>query len=182
MQNWQEKDELLLLKAAKDGDHDAFGTLYGRYVTPVYRFLYAHLGNCMDAEDLTGEVFMRAWRSMGSYRQQGLPFSAFLFRIARNAVVDHYRKNRHNGSTDLEDLSYLPDKGNDPGTQAQLNLENAELRARLGQLREDYQSVLIARFISGLSPEETAAAMGKTTGAVRVLQHRALAALRKLLE
>ena len=92
MSNLGEVDDIQLLKTAQDGNAEAFGELYERYAQRVFRFLYAHLNNQQDAEDLTGEVFLRVWRALGNYKERGVPFLAFLFRIARNALIDHYRR------------------------------------------------------------------------------------------
>ncbi len=177
-----DSEDLRLLKLAQSGDAGAFGILYERYAPPVHRYLYAHLSDRLDAEDLTAEVFVRAWQKLPDYRQEGVPFVAYLMRIAHNMLVDHYRKS---GRTIMDDLMIevdFQDAQADTGAQALVNLEHQELIRLLGQLREDHRQVLVSRFLSGLSPEETAQAMNKTAGAIRVLQHRALEALRKLFE
>jgi len=175
-------DDFQLLKKSQNGDAQAFGELYERHALAVFRFLYAHLDDRLDAEDLTEEVFLRTWRSLPRYRNQGVPFKAFLFRVAHNALVDYYRSRQHNsGELSIED-SVIHDLRAEPGSLFQKNQEHQELRNMLEDLREDYQTVLIARFLADLSPEETAQVMGRSVGAVRVLQHRALTALRKLLE
>jgi RNA polymerase sigma-70 factor (ECF subfamily) len=171
-----------LLKSAQDGNTEAFGMLYERYADRVFRFLFAHVDNRLDAEDLTEDVFLRVWRSLPNYREQGVPFLAYLFRIARNALIDHYRRSGPvKNQVSIEDLS-LHDGNPGPGESAISSLEREELRVSLEQLREDYRMVLVLRFLSELSPEETAQVMGRTPGAVRVLQHRALSALRSMLD
>jgi len=175
-------DDIQLLESARQGDAEAFGGLYERYADRVFRFLFAHVDNRLDAEDLTEDVFMRVWRSLPGYREQGVPFLAFLFRIARNALIDHYRRS---GSTkqqvSIDDLS-LHDHNPGPSETLINSFEREELRLSLEQLRDDYRTVLVLRFLSELSPEETAQVMGRSPGAVRVMQHRALAALRSMLE
>lgn len=180
---WRDVDDVQLLKIAKEGEPEAFGELYERYAQVIFRFFYANLNNRFDAEDLTEEVFLRALRSLPKYRDQGFPFPAFLFRIAQNALVDHYRRSGRSAldvSTD-EDIQ-IRDEKPDPAESAAKNLQNQELRKVLDQLREDYRNVLVLRFLNDLSPEETAQVMDRSVGAVRVLQHRALAALRNLLD
>lgn len=171
-----------LLLAAQNGNAQAFAELYERHARAVFRYLYAHLDNYLDAEDLTGEVFLRAWQSLPRYDERGVPFLAFLLRIARNAVVDHYRRNKH-GEMDVNDTmeTTLRDPRPGPAELSALRTEHQELMHHLSGLREDYQTVLILRFISDLSPEETAQAMERSIGSVRVLQHRALAAIRKTI-
>lgn len=174
-------DDHQLLKSAKDGDTEAFGFLYERYAERVFRFLFAHLDNRLDAEDLTEEVFLRVWRSLPNFREQGVPFLAFIFRIARNALIDHYRRSgQTKNQVSIEEIT-VRDGNPGPIESAISSLEREELRISLEQLREDYRTVLVLRFLSELSPEETAQVMGRSTGAIRVLQHRALLALRAML-
>jgi len=176
-------DDHELIKKAKHGDPQAFGDLYECHAPAVFRYLYAHLESRMDAEDLTGEVFLKAWQSLPNYIERGVPFLAFLFRIARNALVDHYRQNNRIEARSPEDMD-----GYRTGESAGLieligdQMEHQQIIRKLGQLRPDYQSVLTLRFFGELSPEETAQVMNRSVGAVRVLQHRAILALRQQLD
>ncbi len=182
MPNWQNSEDSELIRIAQEGESEAFGELYQRNAQIVFRFIYANLNNRLDAEDLTEEVFLRAWRSLSKYRQKGVPFLAYLFKIARNVLIDFYRRaGRSGGHMSIEEKQ-LTDFKPDPGETAILNIEHQEVRQTLTQLREDYRTVLMLRFLSGLSPAETGQVMGRTPGAVRILQHRALSALRSLLE
>src|SRR3989337_1690422 len=156
MPDWQRVDDIQLLIAAQSGDAEAFGELYERYAGRVFRFLYAHLDNRLDAEDLTEDVFLRVWKSLGSYQEQGVPFLAFLFRVARNALIDHYRRSGKNqADTSIEDMQ-LREPGVGPVEAVTAILEHQQLRAMLKELREDYRTVLVLRFLSELTPEETA--------------------------
>jgi RNA polymerase sigma-70 factor (ECF subfamily) len=182
MPNWQDSEDSELIRIAQEGESEAFGELYQRNAQIVFRFIYANLNNRLDAEDLTEEVFLRAWRSLSKYRQKGVPFLAYLFKIARNVLIDFYRRaGRSGGHMSIEEKQ-ITDFKPDPGETAILNIEHQEVRQTLTQLREDYRTVLVLRFLSGLSPTETGQVMGRTPGAVRILQHRALSALRSLLE
>lgn len=181
MSERQQVDETLLLQQAQKGDAEAFGQIYELYSPLVFRFLFAHLDDQLDAEDLTEEVFLRAWQSLPGYRMRGVPFTGFLFRVARNALYDHYRRSRKRANDPGLDQELIDDLQPDPAVSVPLHLERRELRQTLGQLREDYRTVLVLRFLVGLSPDETAQAMSRSSGAIRVLQHRALAAVRKLL-
>ena len=179
---WQEEDETRILAEAQRGDVEAFGKLYEHYAGRVLRFLYAHMTDRQDAEDLTMEVFIKVWRSLPNYRQRGTPFAGYLFRAARNALTDHYRRQgRASQAAQLGENKVWDESGN-PARRLTADQERAELRAALAELRVDYRSVLSLRFFGGLNTEEIAAAMRRSPGAVRVLQHRALAALRILLE
>lgn len=179
---WRDINDAQLMALARDGDAEAFGELYERYAQSIYRFLSAHLNDRLDAEDLTGEVFLRVWRTLPSYSEQGVPILAYLFRIARNALIDHYRRTSRSGKEMSLEASPIVDHDPDPGDIAMSRMERQEVRRILDQLSEDYRNVLILRFLSELSPAETAHVMGRTEGAVRILQHRALAALRELID
>jgi RNA polymerase sigma-70 factor (ECF subfamily) len=171
-----------LIKKAQRGDPKAFGDLYESHAPAIFRYLYSHLDNLMDAEDLTGEVFMKAWRSLPKYSERGVPFLAFLFRIARNILVDHYRKNNQLETKDPEEMDgYSAEVTSEPSELVGSQIEHQRILRVLRKLRIDYQSVLLLRFISELSPEETAQVMNRSVGAIRVLQHRALAVLREEL-
>ncbi len=172
-----------LIKKAQKGDPKAFGDLYECHAPAVFRFLFAHLDSRMDAEDLTGEVFLKAWQSLPKYIERGVPFLAFLFRIARNELVDHYRQNSRLQPRSPEDMDgYKIEEESGPLEVVGNQMEHQKIVQKLNQLRPDYQSVLTLRFISELSPEETAIVMNRSVGAIRVLQHRALNALREELE
>jgi RNA polymerase sigma-70 factor (ECF subfamily) len=181
MPDRQHPDEVNLLRQARQGDLQAFGELYQHYAPLVYRFFAAHLADALDAEDLTEEVFLKVWKALPGYRQQGAPFAGYLFRVARNALTDHYRRSRRNSHPLLLDEALVQDPEGDPAQILSAGLERRQLQLVLAQLSADYRTVLVLRFLSGLTPEQVAAAMGRSPGAVRVLQHRALAALRKLL-
>jgi len=180
MPDWQDNADSVLIQRAQQGQSEAFGELYQRYATVIFRFVCLRLGNNEDAEDLTEEIFMRALHNLARYDDRGIPFAAYLFQIARNALIDHYRKNR-NSLSSIDDLDI---RGGDPGPEESVShrIEFQDLQRIMENLPEDYRNVLILRFLSGLSPEETAIMMDRSEGAVRVLQFRALAALKKLLQ
>ena len=170
-------DDEQIIKRVKNGDVEAFGILYEQYAEVIFRYVYSHLDSRLDAEDLTEEIFLRAWRALPKYDERGLPFTAFLFRIARNSLIDHYRS--HKIVQSIEDVELQSHEAG-PEETVEVRIENGSLREMLTKLREDYRNVLIFRFLSGLSPEETAQVMQRSVGAVRVLQHRALSALSAL--
>ena len=180
--NPPELEDALLIQQAKDGDADAFGELYARYADSVFRFVYSQTSNRLDAEDITSDVFLRAWRSLGRYKERGYSFSAYLFRIARNVLIDTRRKRKPVAEITEDEIVNLPDMAvTEPSAILSNKIQHRELVAILGQLREDYRTVLVLRFLNELSPEETSQVMGRSVGAVRVLQHRALSSLRKVL-
>lgn len=175
-------DDHLLVSRAKEGRGEAFGILYERYVANIYRYLFSHTGDRQDAEDMTEDVFLRAWRSIGNYQEQGVPFLAYLFRIARHVLIDHYRRaGSESKKISTEDI-LLSDNRPGPADTIGASMENAQVHLALKSLRDDYRQVLSLRFLADLTPEETAQVMGRSAGAIRVLQHRALLAMRQKMK
>lgn len=174
-------EEARLIEAARQGDTNAFGQLYESLAPSIFRFFYSRMENRLDAEDLTEEVFLRAWKFLPRYREQGAPFSAFLFRVANNLLLDYYRQAKREGVAAQFDHDEFAAMQADPDEMTASNLQSKEIRKALGKLQENYRTVLSLRFLSELSVEETAHIIQKSPEAVRVMQHRALAALQKLL-
>ena len=168
-----------LAARAGGGDAAAFGGIYDLYFDRIYRYVYYRLGNARDAEDLTEQIFLNAWRAIGRYRVNGSPVIALLLRIAQNALIDHLRTRKD--AAPLEDGAIDPALWCDPVAAADLQCTQGELRHAIIGLKPEQQRVVIMRFIDNLSYAEVAAALGKSGGAVRVIEHRALVALRQAL-
>lgn len=169
-----------LIKQAIGGDSSAFGALYDRYQAMIYRFVLVKVGRREEAEDITHQVFLSAWTNVRSYKHRGYPFSSWLYQIARNQVIDHYRANKNDISLEKMDPEYfvLPATAQfDLGTK----LEIEKVRAAIQALKPDYQDVIIMRFIEDVSLKETATILKKTEGAVKLIQHRAIKELKKML-
>lgn len=176
-----EDNESQLIGRAKAGDAEAFGELYIRHMQAVFHFFFARLDNREDAEDLAEETFFRVWRSLPRFENQGVPFLAYLFLVARNLLIDYYRRFENSKtSAGIQDC-LLAEAGVDTSEIAIRNIEHKEVRQALDKLKDDYQIVLVSRFLSELSTKEIAQIMGKTPGSIRVLQHRALEALGRLI-
>lgn len=170
-----------LIRRAQAGDADAFGQLYKEHVTAVYRYVYFRVRNVKDAEDITEQVFLNAWQALGNYQiRADKPILAWLYRIAANIIVDNTRRQKAQ-LVDMDSQFDLPAEIEGLEDQTDLALQLAAVRKTINQLIPDYQDVLILRFLVGLDHKETAEAMGKSPGAIRVLQHRAVQALRELL-
>ena len=167
----------VLVRAAKSGDASAFGELYERYRDAIYRYCLSRTGTAHDAEDLTSDVFVKALHSIDRYQERGLPFVAFLYRIARNAAIDRSRTLKQPLSVD--ELVTQPASRQNVEADAMLAVDRSILLAALTKLKTEHRDVIVMRFIEGYSALEVAAALGKTEGAVRTLQHRALERLRK---
>lgn len=173
----QLKDDELLAQAS-GGDQEAFGMLYERYVERIFNYIYYRTGNSFDAEDLTEKVFLRAMRHIGRYHDRGLPFSAWLYRIAHNLVANWHRDNNRRKEIPLEEGFYGLHQGEHPETEL-LRLEERERLLKVIRcLPEERQQLLILKFVEHLSNAEIGLVMGKTEGAVKSLYHRTLLAMR----
>jgi RNA polymerase sigma-70 factor (ECF subfamily) len=172
-----------ILEKAIAGDSSAFGVLYDTYQPRIYRFVYLKVSHREEAEDLTHQVFLNAWKHMGSFRNEGLPISGWLYQIARNRVIDYYRTRKQSINLDETIHEHEPELYvSGPMETLDIKLTMQEVRIAVRTLHPDQQDVIIMRFVEGLSPEETAVALGKNQGTIRVLQHRALTNLKKKLK
>lgn len=169
-----------LIRRCQSGDQKAFRLLYERYAPQVYGFLLGYLRDPGLAEDMTQETFVRVWQALPRYREQG-QFRAWLFRIARRLAIDAERHRKARPTVPL--LAPQRDaQAEDPAHLLEHQQAVDELMEALGRLKPSYREVLVLRFLLDLSVAETAKVLGRSTGAVRVLQHRALRALRKQMQ
>jgi RNA polymerase sigma-70 factor, ECF subfamily len=160
-----------LTTRARQGDKEAFGDLYERYLDDIFQYISYRVGDHHDAEDLTEQVFLKAWEGIGRYREE-VPYRAWIYRIAHNTVIDHYR--RRKGLLELTEN--MAPSGKEPGIEEKLLQEEkaTQLANAIRRLSPLHQDVLILRFINGFSMKEVAQILDRSVGAVRVLQHRAL--------
>jgi RNA polymerase sigma-70 factor (ECF subfamily) len=174
--------EITLVRRAQSGDADAFGELNELHVDRVYRYVVYRVDDVPEAEDLSEQVFLKAWEAMPRYEDRGLPFRAWLLRLAHNLVIDHYRARRAaiclDTMTDGE-LHDLEGASACDGPESELvaRHDSAELVSALDQLGDDQRQVVLLRFVEGLSHAEVATVIGKSEGATRAIQHRAVLAL-----
>lgn len=173
-------DEFAVVEAAKSGDQAALGELYEYYFPRIYRYVASRLNSPEDAEDVTEEIFLRILDGLGNFTWRGLPFGAWVFRIARNEVVSHVRRQKARGQT-AELTDTIPDGAPDHTETVATQLTMAVVRAAISKLPEAQRQVVTLRFIAGLSVAETAAALKKTENNVKVLQHKAIARLQELV-
>ncbi len=175
----------LLRRAQEESDPDAFGELYRRYANRIYRYLLSKTGNVDLAEDLTSQVFVRLIERIDQYtiapRDNIAIFSAWLYRIARNLMIDEMRKRRRQTTLEANHLQQLDDPQPSIAAQVERKLESEQVLERLEALSEEQRQVILLRFIEQYSIAETARIMGKSEGAVKVLQYRAMQNLRTLL-
>ena len=169
--------DLELIALAQAGSREAFGDLYERHLAAIYRYVFYRAGDDREAEDLTEAVFVKAWDALDRYRPTEAPFTAWLYRIAHNLLIDAHRTRKPMDALDEQH----PDGRPGPERETESREQAASVHAALSQLEPVQQQVLTLRFLAELSHAETARIVGKTEGAIRVIQHRALALLRHLL-
>lgn len=173
-----------LVRRAQRRESDAFGRLYEEHFDRIYRYVVLRVRNQADAEDITQQVFLKALENIGSYRWRGMPFSSWLFRIAHNLVADYWKKKSREkvAAMDPEDVDQIAaDSADDPAALAELKLDLKQLSSACQQLSDGQREIISLRFAGGLSVAESAKVMGKSEGAVKVLQHAALVKLRRIL-
>jgi RNA polymerase sigma-70 factor (ECF subfamily) len=171
-------EEKEILAQAALGDSEAFGKLYDEYVGRIYNYIYYRTGNQHDAEDLTARVFFRAMRHITNYQDRGLPFSAWLYRIAHNLVANWHRDNSRRQEVALEDDYRLNSGGDLPETSLLRTEEQAALLEVIRDMPEDRQQLLVLKFVEHLSNAEIGLIMDRTEGAIKSLYHRTLTSLR----
>jgi RNA polymerase sigma-70 factor (ECF subfamily) len=170
-----------LVQLARKGDAEAFGQLYDHYVASIYRYTRARVGEAALAEDLTAETFLRALRAIDGYTWQGRDFGAWLTTIARNLVADHYKSGRVRLEQATADPPDESGTAPDAADTALTGLTNAALWQALGSLSDPQRDCLVLRFLQGLSIAETGLVLGRSEGAVKQLQLRALRSLARAL-
>ena len=163
---------------AAGGDTEAFSLLYQRYVTRIYNYIYYRTGNPLEAEDLTSRVFHRALHHIQQYDNRGVPFSAWLYRIAHNLVANWHRDNSRRKEVPLDDYTQQPFHAPAPEASVVNNQEMEELLKVIRKLPPDRQQLLILKFVEGMSNQEVAVIMMRSEGAIKSLYHRTLLALR----
>ncbi|MCA9924343.1 MAG: sigma-70 family RNA polymerase sigma factor [Anaerolineales bacterium] len=174
-------DDVALIERAKT-DKDAFGQLYELYYTRIYNYVYYRTGNVEDAEDLTARIFERAMQHIGRYQNQGVPFSAWLYRIAHNLVANWHRDNSRRKIISIEDISQWRVSGDTPEFMTQLIQDRDTLLSAIRRLPSDRQELLILKFVERLPNAEIGDIMGRSEGAIKSLYHRTLLALREDLQ
>jgi RNA polymerase sigma-70 factor (ECF subfamily) len=165
--------------ASQKQKESALAALYEEYYDRIARYIFVRTGDRSEAENLAGEVFLKALQSLGSYKERGVPMQAWLFKIAHNLVVDHFRKTAKRKTVPIDDLQVASDM--DPQEAAEASIEAARVTRALDQLTPAQRQVIELRFFGELSSEEAGQVMKKGAGAVRELQSAAIRALRKLL-
>ena len=186
----EKKDEKTILKRLQSGEKEAFSEVYDIYAVRIFRFVYLKTGSKETAEDLTSEVFFKFWKYIELKNEVGNGkfvmnngFSSFIYRIARNLIIDYYRKKKEY-LIDIDDeiKDTIADQNQDILANLTRKQEIEDLKESLSYLKDDYQEILIFRYVEDLSISEIAEITGKKEGALRVQSHRAVKALEKVVE
>jgi len=166
-----------LVQRATGGDFEAFGKLYSIFIERIYRYVFYQVKDKNTAEDITEEIFVKAWKAINSCKGKERTFSSWLYRIAHNHVIDNFRRLRKHQSIGIENVV----KTVDIELEMEVKLERQELLKAISYLPQNQRQVIILKFIEGMDNCEVGQIMGKSQGAIRVLQMRALASLRREL-
>ena len=173
------RDEESIVRRAQQHDQVALTQLYEENFDKIYRYVVLKIGDRTEAEDMTQQVFLNALKSISSYKWKGMPFSAWLFRIAHNQVVDYYRKKKRSATVPLDEN--IASGRDNPGRDTERKMEIEEMNRATRQLTRAQQEVISLRFAGELSIAEVAKMMGKSEGAIKALQHAAIISLRKIM-
>ena len=175
-------EQQAVLERAKCADPAALGVLYDQYVEKIYLYVYHRVGQADVAEDLTGQVFMRMLEAVRSGHGWQSSFTGWLYRIAHNLVIDHYRRKGRTKLVDIDDATPMQAQSGNPVESTELQFERQRLRDALRELTDEQSQVISLRFLEDLSIAEVADIMQKTEGAVKALQYRAVLALRRVMQ
>lgn len=177
-------DEVLvqrLVASCQNGEVDAFGQLYDLYINKVYRYVYYRVDKA-EVEDTVENVFVKVWEHIDQYVPGESRFSSWLFRIAHNLVVDHYRHHRKHVSLRESLPKHLVQSDDDPVDWTAMRLTQDQVRGALVELKESHQQILVLKYLSGFSNKEIAQILQRNENNVRILHYRALRALKLVLE
>lgn len=171
-----------LVKKAKAGrDPEAFGQLYDEYVDQLFRYIYYKVGNFTEAQDLTGQTFLKAFENIDSYELRDVAFSSWLYRIAHNLVVDYFRRESRREHVPIEEQPPAASNRGNPVESVMADLDSERLYAAIGKLTHNQREVLVLKFIDNLSNNQVAEIMGISVGAVKSTQKRGLLSLNRIL-
>jgi RNA polymerase sigma-70 factor, ECF subfamily len=168
-----------IVRRAQSFDNDAIRQLYEKYFPKIYSYAFMQMGDVHAAEDLASDVMLKMIESIQKYTFRGLPFGAWVFRIARNRLIDLHRRRKRRGEVDLSET--LSTALANPQVLAERALERGQLQIALKHLTDEQRQVIVLKFIEGFDNRSVGKIMGRSEGAIKSLQHRALGALRRVL-
>jgi len=180
----QPKEEVLaeweLVRRAQQYDEDAIQAIYTTYYPKIYNYAFMQMGDVQAAEDLASDVMLKMIEAINTYKFQGLPFGAWVFRIARNRLIDLHRRRKRRGEVDLSET--MSSALANPQVLAERALERGQIQVALKHLTPEQRQVIVLKFIEGFDNRSVGKILGRSEGAIKSLQHRALAALRRILQ
>jgi RNA polymerase sigma-70 factor (ECF subfamily) len=180
----QPKEEMVaeweLVRRAQQFDEDAIHRLYETYYPKIYNYAFMQMGDVQAAEDLASDVMLKMIEAIGTYKFQGLPFGAWVFRIARNRIIDLHRRRKRRGEVDLSET--ISTALANPQVLAERALERGQIQVALKHLTPEQRQVIVLKFIEGFDNRSVGKIMGRSEGAIKSLQHRALGALRRIMQ
>lgn len=177
-----ETEDSGLISSAAAGDTQAFGVLYERYSPRIARHAYFLTGDAVLAEDITAQVFLKAFEAIPRYQERGLPFTAWLLRITCNLVINHRKSSKNSGHAQLPETLEADDSEHSPENSCESRLDGERVWREVKKLPNDQRQVIVMRFVDDMGYPDIAGILGKSVGAVRVIQFRALANLRHMME
>lgn len=180
----QPQEEVLaeweLVRRAQQFDEDAIHVLYETYYPKIYNYAFMQMGDVQAAEDLASDVMLKMIEAINSYKFKGLPFGAWVFRIARNRIIDLHRRRKRRGEVDLSET--ISTALANPQVLAERALERGQIQVALKHLTPEQRQVIVLKFIEGFDNRSVGKIMGRSEGAIKSLQHRALGALRRIMQ
>ena len=177
----QVQDEEKVVQRAQKSDPNAFAELYDEYFDKIYRYIVLKIGDRVEAEDITQQVFLKAYQSISSFKWKGVPFSAWLYRIAHNLIVDYLRKSTKRPDTLPDEAVVTDNPSNRPEELIEKRMDIEQVIEAARHLTEAQREVISLRFAGEMPIAQVAKIMGKSQGAIKALQHSAIVSLRKLL-
>ena len=181
------KEKILIIKL-KEQDTETFAKLYDAYVEKIYRFVFFKVSSTSEAEDITSEVFLRAWEYLGRENVEIKNINSFLYQIARNLVIDFYRtKTKRDSAVSIDQqqhayLKEIPDQNQNTEKLAVSNMASAQVHNYLSHIKDDYKEIVILKYIEGYSTNEISKIVNKKKGNIRVLLHRAMKVMAELAD
>ena len=174
-----QEEDWRLVRLAQQYDEAALASLYQTYHPKIYSYAFMQMGDVQAAEDLASDVMLKMIESINGYRFKGLPFGAWVFRIARNRLIDLHRRRRRRGEVDLSET--LASSLANPQSLAERALDRGQIQLALKYLTDEQRQVIVLKFIQGFDNRSVGRILGRSEGAIKSLQHRALIALRRVL-
>ncbi len=176
----QAQKEWELVQRAQHLDERALASIYEQFYPRIYSYILLHTSDVALAEDIASEVMLKVLEALPRYRFRGAPLAAWIYRIAHNCLVDHHRRRKRRQEVSLDD-AYPPPTDQNPGASADAALERQDLMQALQSLTDEQRQVIVLKFVQGLDNRTIARVMGRSEGAIKSLQHRALKSLERLL-